>query len=172
MLIFSPTAKMLAALLMGFAVVAGCSAVRDAREPDQSDSASTLRRAGIAHVVVSEAFITPATPFDDIDSPALWVDRNGEALLLATAKKTGRLKTYDGDTGVPGPDHGTRGAAAGQFDRPNGIFVVDDRVFVVERDNHRIQVLRLPDFKALGSFGEGDLDQPTALVAYDCTRSL
>jgi len=41
--------------------------------------------------------------------------------------------------------------------------VLDDKVFVVERDNHRVQVLQLPDFKPLGSFGEDALRQPYGL---------
>jgi 3-phytase len=131
------------------------------REPDETAEVDPLLSvAKVPHVVVKEAFLTANTPQDNIDSPALFVDAGGAALLLATAKKTGRLMAYDGDTGAAQGVRGHRGAGAGQFDRPNGIFAIDDLVFVVERDNHRVQVLRLPAMRPLGSFGDGDLTQP------------
>lgn len=140
--------------------ISGCSTQRTAREPDEGGSAPLLATAGVAHVTVAEAFITPLTPDDNVDSPALWVGPDGRPVLIATAKKSGVLKTYDGATGNPAADRGTLGAASGQFNRPNGIFVSDDLVFVVERDNHRVQVLRLPEFASIGSFGEAELKQP------------
>ncbi|WP_257388376.1 phytase, partial [Tahibacter caeni] len=71
-----------------------------------------------------------------------------------------RLLRYDGDSGAAAGVIGGAGAAAGRFARPNGIFVVDDLVFVVERDNRRVQVLHAGDFAPLGSFGEHELQQP------------
>jgi hypothetical protein len=43
---------------------------------------------------------------------------------------------------------------------PNGIAVQGDYLFVVERDNHRVQLLSLPDFKTIGTFGEKELRSP------------
>ncbi len=145
------------------AVLAGCAATREAREPDESGAEPMLATANVPHAVVAEAFVTPTTPADNVDSPAAWMDAAGDVLLIATAKKTGVLKRYDGETGALRADVGSRGAGAGQFDRPNGLFVVDDLVFVVERDNHRVQVLRLPAFTAVGHFGAADLVQPYGL---------
>ena len=137
------------------------SAAPPQREPDETAEVDPLLSvAKVPHVVVKEAFLTPLTPEDNIDSPALFVDAKGDALLLATAKKTGRLMAYDGDSGAAQGVRGGMGTGAGQFDRPNGIFVIDDLAFVVERDNHRVQVLRLPAMQPLGSFGTGDLVQP------------
>nr|WP_238978769.1 phytase [Lysobacter arseniciresistens] len=119
-----------------------------------------LTDAGVAYETVTEAFITARTPDDNVDSPALWRAADGRTLLLATAKATGRLMAYDGDTGASLAPVGRPGVGAGGFDRPNGIFVVDDLVFVVERDNHRVQVLRLPEMEPLGQFGAGELRQP------------
>ena len=145
-------------------LLAACSSAPPAsadREPDEVGGAEPmLAQAGVAHVVVAEAFVTASTPKDNVDSPALWVAPSGKALLLATAKKTGRLLRYDGDTGASLGATGGKGRGAGEFDRPNGIFVVDDLVFVVERDNHRVQVLRLPDMRPQGSFGQQDLAKP------------
>jgi hypothetical protein len=38
-----------------------------------------------------------------------------------------------------------------------------DLVFVVERDNHRVQVFELPDFRPLGHFGTDELVKPYGL---------
>ena len=38
-----------------------------------------------------------------------------------------------------------------------------DLLFVVERDNHRVQVLPLPGFAPVGSFGDGELRSPYGL---------
>ncbi len=145
------------------AVLAGCAATREVREPDETAAEPMLATANVPHAVVAEAFVTPTTPADNVDSPASWVDATGDVLLIATAKKTGVLKRYDGETGAPRADVGSLGKGAGQFDRPNGVFVIDDLVFVVERDNHRVQVLRLPAFTPIGHFGDADLVQPYGL---------
>lgn len=141
--------------------LAGCASAHVDREPDETAVVDPmLASTQVAHVVIKEAFVTPLTPEDNVDSPALWIGPDGSALLLATGKKTGHLVAYDGDTGAALGPRGSKGTGAGQFDRPNGIFVQDDLVFVVERDNHRVQVLRLPAMQSLGSFGDGDLKQP------------
>lgn len=140
---------------------AGTNLATTPREPDETGAAEPmLATANVRHATVREAFITPLTPDDNVDSPALWHAPSGAAVLLATAKQTGRLVRYDGDTGAANGSVGTAGSQPGQFDRPNGIFVVDDLVFVVERDNRRVQVLRAPDFRPLGSFGTDELQQP------------
>lgn len=154
-------APLIAATLLALAACAGKPAATAAREPDeQATIEPLLATSGVTHATVREAFVTPLTPEDNVDSPALWRSPSGEAVLLATAKKTSRLMRYDGDTGAANGVVGSAGAGAGQFERPNGIFVVDDLVFVVERDNRRVQVLRAPDFRAIGSFGTQDLQQP------------
>ena len=141
-------------------LLSSCASTPEAsdREPDQAgDVDPLLSHAGVAHTVVAEVFLTPMTPEDNVDSPALWVDGDGKAVLLATAKASGRLMQYDGDTGALRGVVGAKGSGAGQFDRPNGIFVIDDLVFVVERDNRRVQVLRAPAMAPLGSFGQDTL---------------
>lgn len=151
---------LVAASLLMLAACAGTPA-STTREPDERGATDPMLAAsGITHAVVREAFVTPLTPEDNIDSPALWRGPDGSAALLATAKATGRLVRYDGDTGAANGTIGAAGKGKGEFDRPNGIFVIDDLVFVVERDNRRVQVLRAGDFHALGSFGADELQQP------------
>lgn len=134
------------------------------KEPDENvEKDPLLSEAGIAHVVVPEAFITAATPAENVDSPASWRTPDGARWLIATAKDTHRLVVYDGATGTPLRTVSGPGTALGQMQRPNGIAVINDLVLVVERDNRRVQVFQLPDFTPLVAFGAGDLKQPYGL---------
>jgi 3-phytase len=109
---------------------------------------------------VPETWVSAPTPAEELDSLASWTAADGATWLIATAKSTHRLVVYDGDTGERLRSVGEEGDGPGQFDRPNGIAVYGDHLFVVERDNHRVQVLSLPDFTPLGSFGDGILRSP------------
>lgn len=113
--------------------------------------------------VVPEALVSQPSPDDELDSLAVWRRPDGGTWLIATAKSSHRLVVFDADTGERVRVVGGKGTAPGQFKRPNGIAVLGDRVFVVERDNHRVQVLSLPDFQPLGSFGERELRSPYGL---------
>lgn len=118
---------------------------------------------GLAATAVKEAFVTALTPVDNIDSIATWTSPEGTTWLIATAKDSGHLVVFDGDTGETLRQVGAPGMAPGQFARPNGIAVFGDLVFVVERDNHRVQVMELPDFVPLATFGEAELLKPYGL---------
>lgn len=134
------------------------------REPDELHEDALLAEAGTPHHVVAEAFSSVDVPEDNVDSLASWVAGDGKTWLIATAKEGEQgLVVYDGDTGERLRGVGTVGGDLGQFRRPNGIFVHGDYLFVVERDNQRVQVLALPGFEALGSFGEAVLEKPYGL---------
>ncbi|WP_202843967.1 phytase [Luteimonas saliphila] len=113
--------------------------------------------------VIEEAFLTTMTPEDNIDSPAAWAAPGGDIWVIATAKATDALVVYDGKTGETLRTVGSLGTGQGQFDRPNGVAVADDLLFVVERDNHRVQVLRLPGFEHVSTFAAADLTKPYGL---------
>lgn len=113
--------------------------------------------------IVSERWLTPRNERDNIDSVAVWTDGAQRHWLLATAKESDVIIIYDAATGARLGDSGASGTAAGHFRRPNGIFVMDDHVWVVERDNQRLQVLSLPDFKPVGMFGANVLTRPYGL---------
>ena len=145
--------------------LAGCATT----PPDPSRSRSLdrpLPTAGEA-VRVREVFLTDPLPALEIDSVAAWIAPDGAPWLISTAKETHQLVVHDGDTGAFVRTVGTRGAAPGEFDRPNGIAVFADRVFVVERDNRRVQVLSLPDFTPLLSFGADELRSPYGLWLHE-----
>ena len=134
------------------------------REPDEYEADDVLlRNHDVPHVVVAEAFVTASTPDDNIDSPASWL-QDGRLLVVASAKATDQLVVYDGDPGARLRTVGGSGKALGQLSRPNGIATIDDRfVFVVERDNRRVQMFQLPDFTPLLAFGQEALEQPYGL---------
>lgn len=155
-------------LSCGCAVTPVSTSAPTSLEPDERhDSEPLLSRSGIRHAVVTEAFITARTPADNIDSLAAWTAPSGKTWLLATAKEGNRLVIYDGDTGATVESHGEAGTQAGRFLRPNGIFVHDNLVFVVERDNHRVQVLSLPSLRTLATFGAEQLRQPYGLWVHE-----
>jgi len=141
-------------------------AVMDApdREPDEYEEDDVLLRDhDVPHVVVAEAFLTAATPDDNIDSPASWM-QDGRRMLVATAKATDLLVVYDGDSGERLRTVGGPGTGLGQLRRPNGVATIDDRyLFVVERDNRRVQMFELPGFTPLLAFGDDALQQPYGL---------
>ena len=151
------------AALLGTALVLALGACQPTAKSTQPPSAEDVAEGAAPSVRVTEAFLTPMTPADNIDSPASWRAADGALWLIATAKATDKLVVYDGQSGEHLRDVGSTGTAPGQFDRPNGIAVSGDLVFIVERDNHRVQVLQLPDFKPLGVFAAGDLRKPYGL---------
>lgn len=112
---------------------------------------------------VEEVFFTERDTLDDVDSPAVWHGPGDRHWLLATAKSGGAIRVSDASTGRFLQRVGRTGDARGEFDHPNGIAVADDLVFVVERDNRRVQVFRLPGFRSLGWFGTGELRSPYGL---------
>jgi 3-phytase len=118
-----------------------------------------------ARATVAEAFLTEMVEADNIDSPAVWQHPDGATWVIATAKAADQLLVYDGDTGATLQRVGSRGDAPGQFRRPNGVFVIDDLLLLVERDNRRVQVLRLPAFEPVASFGEDVLVKPYGIWA-------
>lgn len=114
--------------------------------------------------VVAEVFVSAeSTTKDELDSLATWRHPDGTPWLIATAKSSHRLVVFNADTGARLREFGDKGSEPGRFKRPNGIAVQGDRLFVVERDNHRVQVLSLPDFRPLGSFGDTQLRAPYGL---------
>jgi 3-phytase len=159
------------ALALGLAVLLlpGCALWRDAKEPDEraAPEEPRLDTSGIEHALVPEAFITPANPPDEVDSPTAWLTPEGGRWLISSGKETHQLLVHDGETGALLRRVGGEGEAPGQFKRPNGVFAWGDRLFVVERDNRRVQVLSLPTFAPLATFGEAELRSPYGLWLHE-----
>lgn len=131
------------------------------------DSAPAGLVAASSATLVPESWISAPVIGDELDSLATWPTEEGRLWVIATAKSTHRLAVYDGETGQRLRAVGGPGRAPGRFDRPNGIAVFGDHAFVSERDNRRVQVLSLPDFKPLLSFGEAELRLPYGLWLHE-----
>lgn len=133
-----------------------------ASQPSRTE-APTLPSTTPASDTVNERYVSAANPADELDSLASWTSPSGDTWLIASAKSTDQLVVFDADTGERLRTVGEPGDAAGRFDRPNGLAVHGDHLFVVERDNHRVQVFALPGFEPLGSFGQDQLRAPYGL---------
>ncbi|MDH5834675.1 phytase [Luteimonas kalidii] len=118
-------------------------------------------------VTVPERYVTPENPEDELDSLATWPTEDGAIWLIATAKNTHELVVFDADSGEQLRSVGRRGPGDGEFLRPNGVFVHGDLLFVSERDNRRVQMLALPGFDPLGTFGQDVLRSPYGLWAHE-----
>jgi len=113
-------------------------------------------------VTVNEVYQTTRNINDNVDSPAFWKN-DSVSLLIATAKSTDKLIVYNAVNGKHLKDVGSNGDGKLQFKRPNGITVIDDYVLVVERDNQRVQVLKLPEFSFVGFVSDTLLTKPYGL---------
>lgn len=142
----------------------GCGRSDDGSSADERTPGPSAR----AHadvVVLDESFITPLDTAANVDGPAVYHGTDGSHWIIATAKSANALIVYDAATGAELQRVGGTGAAPGEFRRPNGIAVLDNAVvLVVERDNRRVQALRLPDFRPLGTFGEQVLRKPYGIA--------
>jgi 3-phytase len=156
-----PTTALLACLL------ASCASAPAVLAPPATPASASASTAAPTVVVVEEAYVSADVRGEELDSLATWTTEDDHTWVVATAKTTHRLLVFDADTGEVLERNGMRGTAAGQFERPNGVAVFGDLLFVVERDNHRIQVLRLPGFSPVASFGEGELRKPYGLWLHE-----
>lgn len=114
---------------------------------------------------LTEDFQTERNHDDNIDSPSFW-SNDSLNWVIATSKASGKLLVYDVTSGQLVKEVGTLGNEKGQFMRPNGISVVDNYAFVVERDNKRIQVFQLPEFQSLGFIINNQIIKPYGLYVH------
>lgn len=151
-------------LILAAAALAGCATPPAAVAPPAPAQPPALRS---PVQTLPERFVSVESPADELDSPASWTTEDGRTWVIVTAKSMHRLVVYDGDSGERLREVGNEGSAPGQFSRPNGIAVHGDLVFVVERDNHRVQVLSLPGFHPVAMFGENELRSPYGLWLHE-----
>jgi len=140
-------------------LLAACSTAP--RVPSTALTTTAPKIAAVA--VVTETYVSETVDGDELDSLAAWTDDDGSTWLIASAKSSHRLVVFDADSGARLRTVGGKGAAPGEFMRPNGVAVFGDLLFVVERDNRRVQVLRMPEFAPVGSFGNDELRSPYGL---------
>jgi 3-phytase len=100
----------------------------------------------------------------NLDSIAFWRNPDGQDMLFVTAKEGNQIIVLDPYTGEEIDRWGETGSGLGQFSRPNGVLVVFDMLFVVERNNRRVQVLQLPSGKSIDAFGTDELIKPYGIA--------
>ena len=152
--------KIRAAALIALISVTAC------RAGDEAPVAKAPAAATDSVAPLRESWMTTRDTMDNIDSPAVWHGPNGEHWVVSTAKATDVLVVNDASTGALIRRLGASGTGRGQMRRPNGIAITGNLAFVVERDNHRVQVFRLPGFESLGIFGDKDLRLPYGIALY------
>jgi 3-phytase len=114
-------------------------------------------------VIINEIYQTERDEPANIDSPSFWKGPNDQIWIISTAKEADALYIDNAVDGSRIQVFGHSGENPGQFKRPNGIFIIDDLVFVVERDNRRVQVLSLPDFETKAFLSDSLLRKPYGL---------
>ena len=126
--------------LVAQATLAGSATTR---EPDEAaDGDPLLAKASVPHSVARKPSSPPPRRRTTSIRRRPGRSRTARAGCWRPRKASEKLVIYDGDSGATLRTFGTAGQGPGQFKRANGIFVHRDLVFVVERDNHRVQVLR------------------------------
>ena len=116
-------------------------------------------------------WISECYPELNIDSLATWSEDN-KIIIFITSKNTNEILILYGEN-IKYPytfgsiGFGQYGTNLGDFNRPNGISVINNILFVVERDNHRVQVFEIPSLKLLGSFGSNVLIAPYGICSIE-----
>ena len=156
-----PILPVLSTLLLALALAA-CST-----PPPRPPAAAATGAAVVPHAVVPERYVSAPTAGDELDSLVAWPPADGGLWLVATGKSSHRLVVHDALTGERLRTVGGKGEAPGQFTRPNGVAAWGEHLFVAERDARRVQVLRLPGFEPVGSFGAAELRSPYGLWLHE-----
>jgi len=94
---------------------------------------------------------------ENIDSLAIYYQKNW---IIATAKNTHRLLIFNLSNLKLIKTVGNNSI----FNRPNGISVIDNLCFVVERDGKKVQVFELPAFKKKGAYGDRIFKKPYGIT--------
>lgn len=144
--------------LFSLLILAGCDSSSERGEQAAGSSASPDPVA-----TVQEVFLSADDPESNLDSLAFWTN-GARHWVLGTSKDRHQIPVFDATTGAAILTHGEPGNAAGQFARPNGIATIGDLALVVERDNHRVQVLRLPSLETALLFGSETLRRPYGIA--------
>lgn len=149
--------------LLLLASLTGCHWFRASADGAAIAKAAPLTSAVADFESISPDWISPASTDPQLDSVAAWTAPDGAQWLIASG--SGGLRALDAETGALRRAFGGAGDRPGQFAHPAGLAVIDNMLLVVERDNHRVQVLRLPDLLPLATFGEADLRRPYGIWA-------
>lgn len=151
-------------LLLSIVLVATLSACNKKEQVEENTAAESTQEVKADIIpTIKETFLSKWDEADNVDSPAFYVTPDGENWIIATGKESHDLLIYNAENGELIKRVLKPGTKAGELQRPNGIWVIDNICAIVERDNHRIQVFQLPEFKHIGFIAEDKLINPYGL---------
>lgn len=128
----------------------------------KAKKAKNGKRAGKPAATGSKLLEASSVSDWDVDSDGRLIAVDDLAHRLAVEQADGRFRF------VGGPGDGP-----GQFHYPRGVAIIDDRAYVVDSWNHRIQMFSLPECDYIGEFGglgsaEGEFFCPDGILAVLC----
>ena len=91
----------------------------------------------------------------NLDSIASWNN-----LILVSSKNDHSILCFSKDDGNLSHTIGSKGFDHDKLNRPNGIKVINDYLFIVERDNNRCQIINMKTKEAISFFGFKNLKKP------------
>lgn len=106
------------------------------------------------------AEVTPPGPL------AFWHSPDGNHLAVASSPDDDNIIVYDAEKKTVIERIGKPGKEPGEFKNPGDIRVVDYIAFVLDRGNHRVQALILPELKPFGIIGDDRLKNPSHMAVY------
>ena len=117
--------------------------------------------------ILPQEFHTYKAPQSNIDSIAFWKNKDESmSHIYVTGKEDGAVHIYDAANGNFLGFVKKDGIGLGEFQRPNGILVLQDVLYVVERDNHKVSVFSLPELIFQGSIGFNELQYPYGITGF------
>ncbi len=125
----------------------------------------TVKRA-VDFKEIEETFLSKIKPEENISSYVFWHGENSEHQAITLTEKSDALVVYDAKKGTVIRRFGRTGTEKGEFKRPCDIAIADNILFVLERGNHRVQVLEVPGLTTLGFIGTDRLKKPSSLAVY------
>lgn len=91
----------------------------------------------------------------NLDSITSWNN-----LILVSSKNNHSILCFNKNTGKLVQTIGSKGFDHDKFNRPNGLKVINDYLFIVERDNKRCQIINMKTKEAISYFGFKNLKKP------------
>ena len=115
-------------------------------------------------MIIKEMNIKWKTTCNDklnLDSVTSWKNN-----ILVSSKDKHKIFGYDKVTGKLKFEIGDKGYDYDKLKRPSGITVINDYLFVIERDNNRCQVFNLNNKKSIAFFGFKKLKKPYGISGF------
>lgn len=142
-------------------------------QPEQACPTAPPEAASISRIC--HAWASSGVAYGETDSLAAGRMPDGRVLVFASAKEADRLDVFDAATGRFLHSIGKKGDKPMEFGYPNGVLVLPAErcgnaagdmplLFVVDRDNARVQVLTADGKQCIGLIGKEDLHKPYGLA--------